>query len=324
MKTMITKISKKAAAFGVFTALLLSLAITAFASPSYSEWYYEQFQTWPDGTVYDWENDPVYWSYLEQYDQEELNRLRSHEHPDPGPNVEIIDAYWSGTTARWCTDGVVKKYQVRLYREGSLVSSKDSVSSTSVNFSSAINQSGNYWFEVRPYSKYGYFWGDWVGSEEKYFSGSTPSPVNPSPVNPFGPSTNTGRWVGSGDSWQIINASGTGYITNSWWQDPATKDWYLIGCTNVPGRESYMSAGLFRDAAGNWYLLNPLHDGTFGKMVTGDAAGNYILNYNGQSIPIVFNKNHDGFYGRIISDVTPVRNVLGGSFDVTFVPPTAP
>lgn len=324
-------LKKIAVTCGLTVIMGIAAAMPAFASRAYAEYYYDIFGEYPDGNVYDWENDPVYWGYLHDNDPaeyERLNRAMNGGNSDGDVYVDVYDVRWSGSTAKWDIDGTASKYQVKLYRDDKQVMN-ETTTKKSMSLSSHITKSGDYWFEVRPYSKYGKFWGEWESSDEKYFSASSGNNNNNNnngntlSGGPGSPSNWNNRWYGNGDNWQVYAANGNGFITNSWWQDPSTKEWYLIGCNNVPGRESYMSAGLFRDASGNWYLLNPLHDGTYGRMVSGDNNGNYTLNYNGQSIAVRFNKNHDGTYGKIISDVNAIRNVLGGNFEVTFVPPTA-
>lgn len=328
---------KKLLVFGTAVALSVASAMTSFATISYSEWYHNQFGDYPDGNITDWEQDPVYWEYLSENDPQAYKKLQENSQ-ESGSTAEAnpYDLKWSSTTAKWSVDGQASKYQVTLYRDDRKVAAY-TITGKSKNFSSDITRAGDYWFTVKAYSKYGKFWSSVEESDVKYFeksssdsSGNSKNSNNNSPSNSGNNSKGPGetdswsnRWVGSAESWQVKNTNGNGYLTNCWWMDGSTNDWYLIGCTGAVGRESYMSAGLFRDARGDWYLLNPLHDGTYGKMLSGDANGNYTLNYNGQSIPVTFNKNHDGTYGKITSDVNSLLNVLGNHFELNYVPVTA-
>lgn len=323
------------------TALTMSVmaSMTSFATISYPEWYYNLFNTYPTGNITEWEQDPVYWQYLDQNDPEAHKKLAERENTttaaDTSDSVYPTDVRWSGTTGKWSVNGKASKYQVRLYKDDKKIATY-STTNKSYNFSGDIKSSADYWFEVRAYSKSGGNWSGWESSDSEYFKRSSSSSGSSSSTSSTTTASSSGgpgstvtnsswsnRWVGGNDTWQVKNVNGNGYIANSWWMDASTNEWYLLGCTGESGKESYMSAGLFRDARGDWYLLNPLHDGTYGRMMSGDSNGNYTLNYNGQSVAIKFNKNHDGTYGKIISDVNAVRNVLGTYFELNYVPDTA-
>lgn len=331
---------KKLLVLGTALTMSVMASTTSFAAISYPEWYYNLFNTYPTGNITEWEQDPVYWQYLDQNDPEAHKKLTDSTTTAAASTSESVyptDVRWSGTTGKWSVNGKASKYQVRLYKDDKKIATY-STTNRSYSFSGDIKSSADYWFEVRAYSKSGGNWSDWYSSDSEYFKRSTSSSSSSSSSStsttttvssPGGPGTvNAGtswsnRWVGGNDTWQVKNMNGNGYVANSWWMDPSTNEWYLMGCTGELGKESYMSAGLFRDAKGDWYLLNPMHDGTYGRMLSGDSNGNYTLNYNGQSIAVKFNKNHDGTYGKIISDVNAVRNILGTYFELNYVPATA-
>lgn len=317
--------------FGAVLAISSASALTSFATTSYSEWYYNKFNEYPTGNISEWEQDPVYWQYLNENDSQAYKDLNNRTEDNDADPVYPVDPHWDDTTARWSVNGKASKYQVRLYKDNKKITTY-SGTGKSHSFSSEITASDDYWFEVRACSKYDGSWSDWESSESKWFNRSSSSSSSHNQNTVLGSSGGPGntnnsswssRWVGNGESWQVKSADGSSYISNSWWLDGSTNEWYLLGCTGEAGKESYMSAGLFRDAKGDWYLLNPLHDGTYGRMLSGDNNGNYTLNYNGQSIPVTFNKNHDGSYGKITSDVNAILNVLGKHFELNYVPATA-
>lgn len=112
--------------------------------------------------------------------------------------------------------------------------------------------------------------------------------------------TQSARWVGSGDRWQVSDNAG-GYLKNTWFQDDVTGHWYLLGAEDG----SVMYAGLVTDqSTGKTYLMNTNHDGTYGRMI----STNGVYNINGKSISLTFNQNHDGTFGAITSGLSEVRN----------------
>lgn len=112
--------------------------------------------------------------------------------------------------------------------------------------------------------------------------------------------TQSARWVGSGDRWQVSDNAG-GYLKNTWFQDDVTGHWYLLGAEDG----SVMYAGLVTDqSTGCTFLMNVSHDGTYGRMI----STNGVYNINGKSISLTFNQNHDGTFGAITSGLSEVRN----------------
>ena len=106
------------------------------------------------------------------------------------------------------------------------------------------------------------------------------------------------RWEGSGDTWRVRASNGSGYLTNSWFQD-LDGSWYMLGSDGI------MYSGLVTDqSTGKSYLLNTQHDGTFGRMLTTDG----VYNVNGVNVYLTFNQNHDGTFGAITSGLSEVRS----------------
>ena len=106
------------------------------------------------------------------------------------------------------------------------------------------------------------------------------------------------RWEGTGDTWRVRASNGSGYLTNSWFQD-LDGSWYMLGADGI------MYSGLVTDqSTGKSYLLNTQHDGTFGRMLTTDG----VYNVNGVNVYLTFNQNHDGTFGAITSGLSEVRS----------------
>lgn len=112
--------------------------------------------------------------------------------------------------------------------------------------------------------------------------------------------TQSARWVGSGDRWQVSDNAG-GYLKNQWFQDDVTGHWYLLGAEDG----SVMYSGLVTDqSTGKSYLLNTNHDGTFGRMLDVDG----VYNINGVDVYLTFDQTHNGTHGAILTGLDSVRS----------------
>lgn len=120
------------------------------------------------------------------------------------------------------------------------------------------------------------------------------------PLLSYADSTQSARWVGSGDRWQVSDNNG-GFIKDCWFEDDVTHHWYMLGAEDG----TVMYSGLVTDkSTGKSYLLNVNHDGTFGRMLTVDG----VYNINGVDVYMTFNQAHDGSFGAITSGLSEVRN----------------
>ena len=89
---------------------------------------------------------------------------------------------------------------------------------------------------------------------------------------------NYNGWQGSGNYWYyVVNG-----VRAVGWLSITPEEWYFFDNSGL------MCAGWLNDGP-QTYLLNPNHDGTYGKMLTGYQAYNGFLYY--------FNQTHDGTFG---------------------------
>ena len=101
-------------------------------------------------------------------------------------------------------------------------------------------------------------------------------------------------WYQDGANWKIQDGSGN-MISNAWVCDNAVTvnhntdaNWYLMNDQGV------MYEGIIQDQNGNYYLLNPEHNGTYGMMVTTNG-------YSFNGVTYTFDQNHDGSFGKILN-----------------------
>lgn len=69
-----------------------------------------------------------------------------------------------------------------------------------------------------------------------------------------------GAWQTDGSRWQYMTEDGH-MVQSQWVEDQG--DWYRLG------QDGFMETGWYLEPDGTWYFLNPLSDGTKGKMMTG-------------------------------------------------------
>ena len=101
-------------------------------------------------------------------------------------------------------------------------------------------------------------------------------------------------WYQDGSTWKIHDQSGN-TIANAWVCDNAVTvnhntdtNWYLMDASGN------MYEGIIQDQNGDYYLLNPEHNGTYGMMLTANG-----FTYNG--VTYQFNQAHDGTFGKILN-----------------------
>ncbi len=285
---------KKAAAVLAAVMMTAGMSMTAFASMSYNDYYYDKFGEYPTGNTTDWLNDPVYWGYLEQYDSEEYYRQLllytdsgdtstdySYYYYDDSSTSSyyalVTSATWNGYTAKWKVDGTASKYEVALYRDDDKVKTVTS-KKKSISLSSYITKAGYYYFKVRAYNQYS-GWSSWEASEERYFSAATNSSTSSSGV-----STTT---TSSGPVITTTTTTTTAAATPQWLQaaDGSNKWWYRHA-------DGSYTANSFEYINGKWYYFD-----ASGWMKTGWVNANGATYYMGTDGTMTFGVNMiDGVY----------------------------
>ena len=256
-------------------ALIVTAAVAALTAATsmpayalrYQDWFYAQYGTYPSENEDDWEYDLAYYEYLKyvttDVGENEDTYYYYYDYDTSSSSSSTSsyyaytdDPYWSGTTAKWSVEGKAKKYQVKLYRDGSCVTTKD-CTGKSLSLSSSITKTGYYYFSVRAYNSYS-GWSDWEDSEEKYFtaSSSSSSTTNVSSVKPSGstagPSATVSQaqWLRATDGtgrWWYRHADGS-YSKEAWesingkWYYFDASGWMKTGWLNVGGATYYLGA----------------------------------------------------------------------------------
>lgn len=171
-----------------------------------------------------------------------------------GPLEAVEDCYWDGRTAKWSGIDYAYKYEVRLYRGNSLITTI-TTKSCCYNFQSNMTKSGDYTFKVRGISDTDGKKGEWSDKSDEYY-------VSPEDVDkldiPGSPDGQAG-WIQDSTGWVYRQKNG-GCTRNSWLY--VDENWFYLA------EDCYMKTDwIFVD--NNWFYLNPISDGTRGAMKTG-------------------------------------------------------
>lgn len=175
----------------------------------------------------------------------------------------VDDLYWSNRTAKWDEVSDAKKYEVKLYRNSSTVTTVTTTGS-SYNFYPYMTKSGDYTFKVRAVD--GSDKGEWSDESDEYYMNSsdvytgTPPTGNSSNNSSGGstPANANGQWVNSVYGWSYyINGVP---VKNNWVY--VDNEWYHLNANGFMDTD-----WIYTD--NNWFYLNPVSDGTRGRMLTG-------------------------------------------------------
>lgn len=225
-------------------------------------------------------------------------------------DLSVSGAYWSegSGTANWDENSSAKYYQVKLYRDDSVVGSTRTTTDNSYEFAGSITRKGDYYFEVRAVGSSSEK-GDWESSDTMYVtsqeaedlsdgyddspgsSGGSYGPGGPGTSGSGGPGWNGGSYgpggMGSGNSGGP-GVSGSGGLStasgNHWCLDQ--RGWWF----------QYSGGGYAHDGFqlidGKWYFF----DGT-GYMRTGWISWQNKWYYCDSSGVLWMNvKTPDGYY----------------------------
>lgn len=185
---------------------------------------------------------------------------------------EVGDLWWDGRTATWEEIDDANRYEVKLYR-GSTTVTTITTSGSTYNFYPYMSRSGDYTFKVRGVSTSDGEKSAWSDESEEYYmsQGDAYTGTPPSGSNGSGNSGSTSSgWNQDGTGWRYFTSGNA--VRNAWVY--VDNNWFYMA------DNSYMMTGwIFVD--NNWFYLNPISDGTRGAMKTGwqNIDGNwYYLN----------------------------------------------
>lgn len=160
-----------------------------------------------------------------------------------------------------------KKYEVRFYRGSTAIGSSETTKNTEYYFGSLIDKSGNYSFKVRAIGIDNEKT-DWIESNSRYFS-FDPDLDDPIKFSGGNSKKNSGSsqtdtttekgWVSDNGGWWYRKEDGS-YPAGEWFF--TDENWFHFDANG------YMQTGWITDG-GLQYYLNPVSDGTLGRMITG-------------------------------------------------------
>ena len=174
-----------------------------------------------------------------------------------GDLEDIDDVYWDGRTAVWSEIDDANKYEVKLYR-GSTTVTTVTTSSNRYNFYPYMTKAGDYNFKVRGVSGSDGEKSEWSDESDDYYMSSGNVYTGTPPTNSSSGTNSGSGWNQDQFGWTYRysdgnTAKGWIYVDNNWF--------YMAP-------NGYMTTGwIFVD--NNWFYLNPVSDGTRGAMKTG-------------------------------------------------------
>ena len=180
---------------------------------------------------------------------------------DSDHDLDVSGQEWdeSDGTASWEESDDAKKYEVRLYRGSSAVTSVLTTTSTSYDFSSYITKNGYYTFKVRGVYNTSNK-GSWEESDSWYVSSSEAQEISSSgssngntPSNTT--SSGTGAWLKDNTGWQYIDNlwycfDENGYMKTGWilYKDA----WYYCGESGAMLVNTTTPDGYYVNGDGVW------------------------------------------------------------------------
>lgn len=146
--------------------IVVSISFLTFSKNKiYSEWYYEKFGDYPEGTVNEWKNDPLYSQYLSENGENGIdNSVNGANGFNSGNGViyinpyspfdypKLSNLYWNGYVAHWNCTGNASCYQVMLCHFEDKVTVHN-VTKTYFDFASYMtHRKGEFCFYVRAFN----------------------------------------------------------------------------------------------------------------------------------------------------------------------------
>lgn len=182
---------------------------------------------------------------------------------------EVNDLYWTGRTAEWEEVEDADKYEVKLYRNGSTVTTV-TTSSSHYDFYPYMSKAGDYTFKVRAVSNSDGEKSAWTDESDDYYMNASDVYTGAVPSNGGSSNVSGGTgWVQDQYGWWY-GLSGGNRVRSNWLY--VDNNWFHFDANG------YMETGwIFAD--NNWFYLNPISDGTRGAMMTGVQAINGIYYY---------------------------------------------
>lgn len=184
-----------------------------------------------------------------------------------GDLQDVDELYWDGRTARWDEVEDADKYEVKLYRGSSTVTTV-TTTTNSYNFSTSMTKAGDYNFKVRAISNSDGEKSAWTETSDDYYvdkdsvyngSGSAWTPGGNQGGPETGGATGGAGWVQYLNNWYYFMPDGN-FIRNNWYF--VDNNWFYFDANG------FMATGwIFVD--NNWFYMNPVSNGTRGAMMTG-------------------------------------------------------
>ncbi len=225
---------------------------------------------------------------------------------DSDDDMEVYDLFWDdsyGGVACWEGSDSAKKYQVRLYRDGSAVGSTYTTTNDYYNFCGSFTKSGSYTFKVKAIrgnnetswqesdskdvnsSEASAIYANRTAAAKYYGSGSSDQTIRQAPA-PLAPQTAHGSataTAGGGATrirltranWKLINNvwyyfNQSGYMTENQWV-MNNNQWYYCGVSGALVKSQWVQTN------GAWYYC-----GADGAMLTSQMiGGQYYVDKNG-------------------------------------------
>ena len=198
-----------------------------------------------------------------------------------GDLEEAEDLEWDGRRAEWDDVEDADKYEVKLYRNGTAVTTI-TTSGNSFNFYPYMTRSGDYTFKVRAISNSDGEKSEWSSESEEYYMSSADVYTGSAPTTTDYTSSTTSSGSSPANSSASYNAGWAQDATGwTFWQNgQALKNTWLYVDNNwfYMGSNNYMMTGwIYVD--NNWFYLNPISDGTKGAMLSGWQNINGVVYY---------------------------------------------